>query len=179
MTLSDKIQLLSIISNSILSIVSVIIAILTLKQTNKITEESNRANIVFFIDKNRTSLAYSLVIKNFGNSSGKLISIDLNPKLSYEKSKFKLNSPILTESKNIYLAPNQSISSAFPFADYPDRKFDVTIKYKTLNKIYTESYTLDLSYTESVFTTSTKVENSIEALKNINESIREVSDKLN
>lgn len=179
MTLSDKIQLLSIISSSILSIVSVTIAILTLKQTNKITKEANKANIVFFIDKSRTAADWTLIIKNFGKSSGKLLSLSLIPELSYAKSIFNSGPPLLTDCKNLYLAPNQSVSSVFPFNNYPDKKFDVTITYETLGEVYTEYYTLDLGFTETIYTTSPHIDKPIDALKNINESIREVADKLN
>ena len=85
---SDKIQIISIISSTLISVISIGIAVATLKQSNYITRESNRADIVFFIDKKRTESFYSLIIKNFGNSSGKVIDIDMNPKLSYENSRF-------------------------------------------------------------------------------------------
>lgn len=183
LSLSDKIQIASIITSSIISIVSVTIAVLALKQSNKISIESNRANIIFLINKNRTDCDYSLIIKNFGKSCGKLIELDLNPKITFKKTSIETEIPIITECNDIYLAPNQSISSNFPFEKYPDRKFDVTIKYETLGKIYTESYTLDLNFINNIYTiTETQSDsnsNPVSLLKSINESILEVADKLN
>lgn len=179
LSLSDKIQIASIIASSIISIVSVTIAVLTLKQSNKISIESNRANIVFLITKNRTDCFHSLTLKNYGKSCGKLLELKLNPELSFEKSIIKCNLPLLTQCKNIYLAPNQSISSNFPFEKYPDKKFDVTITYETLGKTYTNSYTLDLNFIDISYTITPHKEDLINPnIKKVSESILEVADKL-
>lgn len=175
---SDKIQIISIISSTLISVISIGIAVATLKQSNYIARESNRADIVFFIDKKRTESFYSLIIKNFGNSSGKVIDIDIDPKLSYENSRFSIDKKVLTDYKNIFLAPGQSITSVFDFQSYPDREFNIKITYETLGKTYSESYTINLDYRDGVLSTSPTIRDTATALKQINESIREVSDKL-
>lgn len=178
LSITDKIQIIAIISSSILSIVSVFIAIATLKQNYKITLEANKADIMFFISKDRSTKSHSLIIKNFGKSSGELIDLELTPPLSYEKSKLRSIEKSITEYKNIFLAPNQSIKSNFYFIDYPDKIFNVTITYKTLGRIYKNNYTIDLNYFDSVVTTSPSINNEVDALRSIRDSILEVSDKL-
>ena len=48
--------------------------------------EQNRGNLVFYISKNRESIIHSLIIKNFGNSPAKLISLKITPDLDWDKS---------------------------------------------------------------------------------------------
>lgn len=176
---SNKISLISILVSASISLVSIIIAVATLRQSNKITREANRAYIVFFIDKPKNSFIYNLVIKNFGNTGGQLIDITLDPPLSYKNSNLELDVRSITECKNIFLAPNQLIQSCFDFRDYKDNIFDVKIKYKTLNKVYIDSYTLDLKYAKSVLNVkNSDIDTELKALNEINKSIEEVCRKL-
>lgn len=175
---SDKIQIFAIISSTLISIVSIFIAIATLKQNSYFTREASRANIVFYIDKKRTNSCYSLIIKNFGNSPGRLLEIDVTPKLSYKKTNLSINMKTLTECSNIFLAPSQSISSIFDFREYDDKEFKIKIKYETLGKIYIESYTINLDYRDNVLIEKPTIRDTASALKHINESIRELSDRL-
>ncbi|MGN9057640.1 hypothetical protein ACTNA4_14585 [Bariatricus sp. HCP28S3_A7] len=48
--------------------------------------EQNRGNLVFYISKNRENIIHSLIIKNFGNSPAKLISLKITPDLDWGKS---------------------------------------------------------------------------------------------
>lgn len=178
LSISDKIQLFAIAASTLISVVSIFIALATLKQNSYFTREASKANIVFYIDKRRTDFTYSLVIKNFGSSSGKVLKLDISPELSYEKTSLSTNMKTLADYTNIFLAPGQSVSSIFDFEDYDTREFEVKIKYETLGKIYNESYTLNFDYRESVLTGSPTIKDTTSALKYINESIRELSDKL-
>ncbi|KAI3350759.1 hypothetical protein FDB30_03650 [Clostridium botulinum] len=175
---TDKIQILSIIFSSLLSLISVCIALGTLKQTNKISLDSNRAYIIFYIDKNRAESSSNLVIKNFGKTGGKLISLTLDPTLDYEKSKIGVLVKPITNYSNIFLAPGQSIKSAFFFESYPDTKFNISISYETCGKLYNESYTIDLDYYESILEASPTAKDTNSILKQISQNIGQVSDKL-
>ena len=135
LTTADWIQIGIAIITLIGIDVSLFIALATLKQNRKIFLESNRANIMFYVDYHPQTMRYFLVIKNFGNSIGKLLNIEITPKLDWKKSDVPQKMKPLTESTNVLLAPNQKISSWFPFKNYPDKIFDVKISYKTLNKI--------------------------------------------
>ncbi|MDB8564562.1 hypothetical protein [Turicibacter sanguinis] len=176
--ISDIIQIISIIITTFISIASIIIAVATLRQTNKITKESARAYIVFYIKKERAQSDYSLIIKNYGQSGGKLISIDIDPPLSYDKSCYAIDRKVITDHKNIFLAPGQSLKSVFSFRQYPDTFFNVKVTYETLGEIYTDTYSINLDYTDSILQSEPTIRDTAEALKQINKSIREVSDKL-
>lgn len=178
---STIIDIISIITSSILSIVAIIISVKTLKQSSKTIIESSRANIVFYIDT-LTGGQQFLTIKNFGNSIGKILKIDIFPRPDYSKSP-KLHgkpAPVITDYKNIFLAPNQCIKSWFPFSKYPDKKFTIIVTYETLGHSYTESYPIDLSYIEAIDylrKTSFNIDNEKEALVNIDNTLRSLSEK--
>lgn len=180
LSISDIIQIVSILLSLIISIVSICIAVKTLKQNNEITRNASRAYIVFYIDKFITESHHTLIIKNFGKSSGKLISLELDPPLDYSKSRLSgiSNDMLITNHSNIYLAPNQTIKSSFYFNNYPDKKFKVKIKYETLDKKYTDEYLIDLTYSKSIITTKSTISDNSEALESIRDSILGVSDKL-
>lgn len=175
---SDKIQLCAILVSSLIAIISIIISVATLRQSKKISLESNRANIVFFFHKNKSETSHRLVIKNFGKSSGKLLSIHISPNLSYSNSNMNTKRPLITDCSNIFLAPNQSVYSCFDFRNYPDKVFNVSIKYETMNKIYTEEYTLDLSFRESILVTKPAISDELDGLKRINDSIQTLYDNI-
>lgn len=146
-----SIQLFLSIITSVTAILSIVISVLTLHQSNKVSRDSQRAYISFFVTKKENSIDYELNIKNFGNSSGELLSVDISPPLCYEKTELQLhNRKILTDFTNIYLAPGQSIKTFFPFNNYPNKKLDIEVTYKTLGAQYIESYHMNLDYISSI-----------------------------
>lgn len=150
LSIDNWINIFSIMFNLIVSLTAIIISVKTMQQTRNAIFESSRAIINFYIDT-PTGGQYFLVIKNFGNSIGKVLNIDINPKLDYSKSPTNYPSQkTITDYKNIFLAPGQTIKSWFPFSKYPDKKFDITITYETLGKKFNESYSIDLSYISSI-----------------------------
>lgn len=179
--LSTIVDIISIITSAILSVVAIVISIKTLKQSNEAIIESSRANIVFYIDT-LTGGQQFLTIKNFGNSIGKILNIDIFPRPDYSKSP-KLHgkpSPVITDYKNIFLAPSQCIKSWFPFSKYPDKKFTITVTYETLSNIYTENYPIDLSYIESIDylrKSNFDINDEKQALVNIDNTLRSFSEK--
>ncbi len=145
-SISDWIQIIIACITFFGIIVSIVIAVVTLKQNNKMIRESSRAHILFYIDYHPQINRFFLVIKNFGNDVGKLINIEITPKLDWSKCRFKQDLKPLTDVTNVLLAPNQKINSWFDFDDYPDKVFKVKLTYSTLNKTYTEEYQIDLSF---------------------------------
>lgn len=145
-TTSDWIQIFIAVITLFSVISSVVIAVKTLKQNNKMIKDNSRANIIFYIDYHPQTDKYYLVIKNFGNSIGKLIYVKITPNLDWHKTNVNLNINPLTDSANVLLAPGQKISSWFDFDNYPDKVFDIELAYKTMDETYVENYKIDLSY---------------------------------
>ena len=181
-SLSDWVQIIIAFITFFGIIVSIVITIITMRKNSKTIEEANRAQIIFYIDYNPSCDMYFLIIKNFGNSVGKVIDIDISPKLDWKKTEFNQEIKALTDAKNILLAPNQKVSSWFDFNNYPDKVFNVIIKYSTLNKIYCESYTIDLNYIDNIDWLFPSViddhsTNEKAVLYKINNTLRDLTDK--
>lgn len=86
--------------------------------------EQNRGNLVFYISKNGICEFHSLIIKNFGNSPAKLVSLKITPDLDWTKAgQANMNEFNITNLKNVFLVPQQHISSGFDFRTYPDKVF--------------------------------------------------------
>lgn len=177
---SNKIEIISTISSLITSIVAIIISIKTLKQSNYAILETSRANIVFYIDILTGKQSY-LVLKNFGNSSGKVLELQITPCIKASKIDSNHNMKNITDFSNITLAPNQTIKSWFNFFKYPDKIFNVNIKYETLGKTYIDSYTIDISYIDSIdYLSASPIDINTEkdALIRINNSILRLNERL-
>lgn len=150
MSCSDVIQIISIISSSILSIIAIVISVLTLVQNHKIIFESNKPNIVIFSKVISFSSPYTyLILKNFGNSGATLLNVESNKDLKsfFDRVPFE-------NLKNTFIAPNQSfIYPLLPDVEL-DKTISFTINYKYLNKEYSENCTVtfehykDIAYTK-------------------------------
>lgn len=147
------------------------------EQKNQYFEE-NRGNLIFYITKSSISVTHDLIIKNFGNSPAKLISLKISPDLDWSKSgQAHVNDFNITKLNNIFLAPHQHIGTVFDFRKFEENELDIEIKYTTCGKEYTEQYKIDLNYLHKVFTLEPDIEDELTALKYINKSITSLSDK--
>lgn len=155
MNATDWIQFCLAIGTGVLAIISVVSMIVTIRQNAKTNYENSRAKILFYVDYIRSTDKFFLTIKNFGNSIGKVNYINIAPQLDYQKiDGYKKKHSLLTDSKDIVLAPNQKISSWFSFRNYPDKLFDIELSYTSLNgkksKTFIEKYKIDLSFIDDV-----------------------------
>lgn len=138
---SDKIQILSIVCTSFLSIVAIIISVITLIQNNKMIFEGNKPNISIFskiISFNSPHIF--LVLKNFGSSGGIILNIEYDEVLNtyFDKKPFE-------NMKNVFIAPNQSFVYPLDYNENIDKTISFKITYKYLNKIYTENHIVNFS----------------------------------
>lgn len=176
---SIVIDIISIIASTILSVIAIVISIKTLKQSNEAIIESSRANIVFYIEKSKYKILHTLVMKNFGNSTGRIISISTTPKIDWSKTKMSdIPTKSITNFNNIFLVPNQSIKSDFDFRDFKTNVINVCLKYETLGKQYIENYNLTLDVTKNITHIEPDTSTIPKGLKAIHDSIQELSEKL-
>lgn len=140
--------------------------------------EQNRGNLIFYISKSDIGITHDLIIKNFGNSPAKLISLKITPDLDWSKAgQTGVDDFNITKLNNIFLAPQQHIGTLFNFTNYEETELDVEICYTTCEKQFTENYKIDLNYLHKVLRTEPKIDNELQALKYINKSINALSDK--
>lgn len=129
---------------SITSIVAVIIAICTLKQTAKQIEESTRPYLTVYQTRiNLGEIRNILILKNFGKSAAKINSINYDEKLlklSYFENYEPFKSTVGTT-----IAPGQSFKCEIKPSVSKDFEVVFDISYTSLsNKEYNEKITLKL-----------------------------------
>ena len=140
--------------------------------------EQNRGNLIFYISKSDIGITHDLIIKNFGNSPAKLISLKITPDLDWSKAgQTSVDDFNITKLNNIFLAPQQHIGTLFDFTNYEETELDVEICYTTCEKQFTENYKIDLNYLHKVLRTEPKIDSELQALKYINKSINALSDR--
>ena len=169
-------------------IASIVAVILTYKNLSEMKKqlneqqkqyfEQNRGNLIFYVQKSAIGVTHDLIIKNFGNSPAKLISLKISPDLDWSKighsdvSEFNI-----TRLSNIFLAPQQHVGAIFDFTDFSETELTVEIHYSTCGKEFTESYKVDLNYVHKILSLEPDIKDELSALKNINKSINSLSDK--
>ncbi|GAA0795250.1 hypothetical protein GCM10008910_13770 [Faecalicatena orotica] len=168
------------------SIVAIYFTYQNLKEMKKqLTEqriqyfEQNRGNLIFYIEKNQVDFLHSLIIKNFGNSPAKLLSLKITPSLDWGKAgQTDIDEFNIANIQNVFLAPQQHISSIFDFRNYPDKKFEIEICYQTCKKNISEKYSIDIDFLDRVLTTRSEIKDELSALKKISASLESLSNKL-
>lgn len=147
--LSTFVDIIAIIASSVLSIVAIAISVITLRQSSNAIIESSRANIMLYIDVSIDKESY-IVLKNFGNSIGKITSLVITPPIQYSKLDRNYGFENIPSFTGVCLAPNQTIKTWFDFEHYPDKNFNIKITYSTLGKTYTTEYPIDISYIDNL-----------------------------
>lgn len=171
MSISDTIQVISIICTSILSTIAIIISVLTLIQNNKILEESNKPDISIFKHVIDIAKPYNyFVIKNFGQSGAQIIDIKCNVDLD----KYLLRNPF-KYLIGTYIAPNQSFSCVFDLDKFEVKTLNFEVKYSNPNfkpnKCYTSKITIDLNQDHGNLYTKITTKN--EELSTISKTLQE------
>ena len=162
------------------SIVATCFAYKNLKEIKNQFFEMNRGNLVFFFEEPTDVGMTSTVLKNFGNSPAKLISLKIIPDLDWTKVTLPDARDISNQFRasnftDVLLAPGHHIESHFLFQNYPDEVFEVSLEYITCGKTFKYTYTLNRCYTKSLLITSPSMYDELSALKEINHSILELS----
>lgn len=167
------------------SIIAIWFTYLNLKEMRKQLKEQqnqyfeqNRGNILFYICKSDVSVTHDLIIKNFGNSPAKLLSLEISPDLDWSKAgNADIKQFNVSNLKNIFLAPQQHIGTIFDFSNYDDEKFDIKLSYETCGKLIKEEYSIDINCLHNVLTLDPEIKDVLSALKYINRSITALSNK--
>jgi hypothetical protein len=140
MQISDWINVSLCILSFILAAISVVTVVITLRQNNKMIQNSTRPYIVAFAQiTNFQEPTFYLVIKNFGVSGATIekmeCSIELN-QVSYRDEMTPFN-----HIEGTFLAPGQSITSSLyskKFKEHDIKDFNVTLHYSDGIKNYVQ-----------------------------------------
>ncbi|SCM96435.1 Uncharacterized protein BWINRASL_03517 [Bacillus mycoides] len=137
------IQMISIILTTTISIISVVIAVKSLKTTQKSIEEANRPYVVVYQEQIQVlaNIRTYIVVKNFGKTGAVIESLTFEPNY-YDAA----DKPAFKSLENTFIAPGQSIMTVASTNNLPSENGGITvatIKYKDTNQDYTEKISLN------------------------------------
>lgn len=134
MSTSDVIQVIGIVCTSVLSIVTAVIAVLTLRQSSKTLEESVRPYIVMSYEVINTGHPNTFfLLKNYGRSGAKIIDFKCDTELTNEDVNYQFS-----KIPGTYLAPQQKKLYWFDCNVFKKPEIEFEISYQSQNKIYRE-----------------------------------------
>lgn len=172
-------ELIAILVTATAAIVSIVIAVVTLRQNQKMIEESTRPYIVIYgTVTNFQSPMYKLVIKNFGQSGGTItnfVSKSNLSELTFGNSDYKPFSNL----RNTFFAPGQSIICNIDYQkivtnEISNLKFE--IEYKSNSKMYGEI--IDVNVKAVKGQSSSRASTKDKELKIISYALQELVEKL-
>lgn len=146
MNTAEIINLCVGICTALTAIASVIIAVLTLKQNNKMIRNSTRPYItISFRPTNFQDYRLYIVIKNYGASGAVITNLEFSESLE-EIGITKNSKPPFDGVKGVFLAPGQSIVCPIDTKAFREKNIDCVyadISYKDNIEEYKERYPLN------------------------------------
>lgn len=140
LSISDLIQLTSIVLSLITSTIAIVISAINLRQNSKMIEESTRPYITIYLDAITICEQDSFfIIKNFGNSPAEIINFTYDPILKSTPQGGALLNEQFDCIKNIVLAPGQSKLLKYNVTMLPVDELLFTLSYKNGRRTYTET----------------------------------------
>lgn len=176
LTTSDIIQIIGIMIAIITGIASIIISVISLRQNSKIVKESNKAQIEIFPFKIYGDVVPRIKIQNFGSTTGTIIDVQVNPEIPTDDI---IDNPF-KYYQGLSLASNQSFITVFSkksLSEVPLEKFDITIKYITLDELVTSTFHINYKFLEGTLETQSSSKDVNKALDKINQSIQGLQQK--
>lgn len=162
-SISDRIQIISIICTSILSIIAIVISVLTLIQNNKMIFESNKPYLSILAKTiNFTSPRLYLVLKNFGTSGATISNIEYDEIFNcfFKKKPFE-------HMKNVFIAPNQTFLYPLNKSDNLCKPVNFKITYQYLGKTYIENCCVNFDQFSDICYLKTHCSNDVKELSEI------------
>ena len=147
--ISDWINVAAVIVALFVGVISIIIALFTLRQNSKMIEESTRPYIALYSDYTYFQNAqYYVILKNFGNTGEVITKFES----SYDLGKLVYFGKPFEHIVGTFVAPNQSFKVVLSLASFQNapKSIDFEIEYKTSCKTYVESITLNINATTEI-----------------------------
>lgn len=143
LTMSDLIQLIGIMASLFTSIIAISISVKTLKQNNKMIEESCRPVVSAYTQSINPGVPMLyLVLKNFGNSTAYMEAFESN--FDFSKCyRFDVPRNYIEDFGRCVIAPGQSRTCLLDYSKLPSSVY-ISLKYKSAAKTYHEEFEVDL-----------------------------------
>ncbi|MCI8595122.1 MAG: hypothetical protein HFF09_07730 [Oscillospiraceae bacterium] len=144
MDVATIINIILCVLSFILAAISVITVVITLRQNNKMLEESTRPFISVYTDEiNAGNPFFYLIVKNFGKSPAYITKFEYDFDFN-GCYKIRNDKDYLKELNNAVLAPGQSRICMLDYAKI-DKDVTFTLQYHSgAKKVYSEKFTIDL-----------------------------------
>lgn len=143
LTLENYIDVIGILASLIVSLTAIIISVITLKQNSKMIESSIRPYIVIYIESITICEQQSyFIIKNFGQSSGKIIKFTYPPILK-NTDQHALIKEAFDSIEGITLAPSQICLIPYDVTSLNNEEISFIIQYKSETKNYKETFSFN------------------------------------
>lgn len=171
---SDWVELIGIMRSLFVGIISLIIAIKTLKQNSNMIEESTRPYIVIYPKVTYVNTTdFYIVLKNMGQCGAIMKSVKCDINLSTYVFLKHINP--FDKIANTFFAPNQSIFFELDKMKLQSNNIDCInfeIQYATSRKTYKENFSINCAFENSIVHTRVITEN--KELKNICYALQEM-----
>lgn len=149
LTPSDWVQISGIILSTTVGFIAILISIFTLRQSNKMIEESSRPIVSVYTNTFNPGMPmFYLVVKNYGQSSAQMLEFKTDFDFSNCYGIHNSKNYIEDLSKCL-IAPGQSKTCYLDFTKI-NRPVRFSIKYKSAVKTYREEFVLDLTAAASL-----------------------------
>jgi len=149
LTPSDWVQISGIILSTTVGFIAILISIFTLRQSNKMIEESSRPIVSVYTNTFNPGMPmFYLVVKNYGQSSAQMLEFKTDFDFSNCYGTHNSKNYIEDLSKCL-IAPGQSKTCYLDFTKI-NRPVRFSIKYKSAVKTYREEFVLDLTAAASL-----------------------------
>lgn len=176
LSIQDRIQIIAIISSTLVGLLSIIIAILALRQTSKSIREANKPYITAYLESitvTDTRVQY-LVLKNFGKTGALIKSVTV----------FPIYEPHIGDGQpfqnfnDVSIAPNQSFSHPvriFYSQQDPEKlNRQIKISYEFNRKSYCETIEINEVAIAELAITKTSPSKSVTLEKVVSRAVQEL-----
>ena len=153
--LSDVINIVLCVLSFILAAISVVTVVIALKQNNKMLEANSKPYVVAYLVYQEAPSHVYLCIRNFGQTSAIVKSLNIEPSFSLYKKNCNetINNTMLAPNQQIHFLMSEEDKEKIVYENVYD--FSVIIKYQDCctNKVYKETYMMNMEYVMTVLST--------------------------
>lgn len=171
LSVSDWIQLIGILASSIIGTAGIVISVHTLRQNNKMIEESTRPNIQIY-PVYANSILY-IVIKNFGSSEAIIDEIICNHVFTKAESFTDPEKEIFNLSGAIF-SPGYSLKCPLISHAVSNETYEFRVKYHSAQKKYSAAFSFNPYKNAPFADTYPSGETSEDHLRNISKDMHNI-----
>ena len=169
---SDWIQLFGIIVSLVASLIAIALSVLTLRQNNKMVEESTRPNIQIY-PVYADSILY-IIIKNFGTSTAIIDSVECDHIFTNSESFGDPSETSFSKLSGAIFCPGYSLKCPLISHAVSNETFNFHVTYHSTSKKYSDIFSFN-PYTNAPFAdTHPSAHTTEEYLKNISHDLHNI-----